>query len=143
MGRRAFITVLGGSILARPLAAEGQPRRIGGAPSHRWRAVFVLLVSLSQGAPGWAEDEERHPLDPLSREEIAAVVATLSKAGKVGPDTRFPLIALQEPPKTVDAGAGQARQASVVAYERTANRTIEGLVDLTHRHVISWKTRPG
>src|SRR5262249_45076748 len=53
------------------------------------------------------------------------------------------LIALQEPPKTVDAGAGQARQASVLAYERTANRTIEGLVDLTHRQVISWKTRPG
>jgi len=118
-------------------------QRIGDAPPHRWLAIFVLVVSLSGGALGWADDEERHPLDPLSREEIGAVVEILTKAGKVGPDTRFALIALQEPPKTVAAGAGEARQASVVAYERTANRTIEGLVNLTHRHVISWKTRPG
>src|SRR5262249_8311824 len=100
-------------------------QRIDDAPSHRWLAVFVLLVRLGQGAPGGAEAAGRNPLDPLSRDEAAAVVATLSKAGKVGPEPRFPLIARQAPPKTVDVGRGQARQASVVAYERTANRTIE------------------
>src|SRR5262249_24288102 len=110
-------------------------QRIGDAPSHRWLAVLALLVSLSQGAPGWPEGRDPHPTDPLSREEFAAVGATPSKSGKVGPDTRFPLIALQEPPKTVYAGARLSRQAAVVAYERTANRTIEGLVDLTHRQV--------
>jgi len=52
----------------------------------------VLVASLSGGALGWADDEERHPLDPLSREEIDAVVAILTKAGKVGADTRFALI---------------------------------------------------
>jgi len=67
-------------------------QRIGDAPPHRWLAIFVLVVSLSGGALGWADDEERHPLDPLSREEIDAVVAILTKAGKVGADTRFALI---------------------------------------------------
>src|SRR5215475_15902113 len=131
--------------MATALGTTASRPRIGDAPSHRWLGIFVLVVSLIGGAHARADDQERHPLDPLSREEIAAVVEILTNAGKVGPGTRFALIALQEPPKAlvINAAVGQARQASVVAYERAANKTIEGLVDLTHRHVISWKTRPG
>src|SRR5215475_10297477 len=131
--------------MATALGTTASRPRIGDAPAHRWLGIFVLVVSLSGVAHGWADDQERHPLDPLNREEIAAVVEILTNAAKVGPGTRYALIALQEPPKAlvINAGVGQARQASVVAYERAANKTIEGLVDLTHRHVISWKTRPG
>ena len=64
---------------------------IGDAASHRWLGVFLLMVSLIGGAHAWADDQERHPLDPLNREEIAAVVEILTNAGKVGPGTRFAL----------------------------------------------------
>src|SRR5262245_20457408 len=115
--------------MATALGTTVPRQRIGDAPPHRWFAIFVLVVSLSHGAPGWADDQDRHPPDPLRRAELAADVATHTKAGKLGPDTRFALTALHESPLTAVVATGQARQASVVAYERTAKRAIEGLVD--------------
>ena len=77
--------------MATALGTTASRPRIGDAPAHRWLGIFVLVMSLSAGAPGWADDQERHPLDPLNREEIAAVVEIVTNAGKVGPGTRFAL----------------------------------------------------
>src|SRR5258708_6597210 len=54
-------------------------------------AVLTVFLPVSGGAA--------HPLDPLSAEEITAAVAVLRAAGLADPNTRFPLIALDEPAK--------------------------------------------
>jgi Cu2+-containing amine oxidase len=41
-----------------------------------------------------------HPLDPLSKSEISAVVAVLKRADKITPEMRFAQIYLKEPPKS-------------------------------------------
>jgi primary-amine oxidase len=40
-----------------------------------------------------------HPLDPLSKDEIAKTAELLRKSGKVTQDSRFSIIVLHEPPK--------------------------------------------
>ena len=55
-----------------------------------------------------------HPLDPLTKAEISAVVSVLKSTGKVTLETRFAQIYLKEPPKSqvmADIAAGGARRA--------------------------------
>jgi len=89
---------------------------------------------------------ERHPLDALSKEEIAAAVAVLRDSHRTTSASRFVIIALHEPPKSAVLGAGAARQpprqAFVVVYERAANATFEAVVDLETRRVVQWKAVP-
>jgi primary-amine oxidase len=88
-----------------------------------------------------------HPLDPLSKEEIAAAVRVLVARDDVGPEDRFPLIALDEPPKEVGwnykPGDPVRRRAFAVVYDRVRHRTREAVVDLGDGEVVSWKEVPG
>jgi primary-amine oxidase len=80
-----------------------------------------------------------HPLDPLTKDEITAAVTILRGRHALPPDTSFPLVALQEPPKQdVLAGRNIPRRAFAVVYERATRHTFESVVDLTTRQVVSW-----
>src|SRR5262245_60459444 len=88
-----------------------------------------------------------HPLDPLSKEEIAAAAQTLKASGKVTEASRFATIVLREPPKAevlnFKPGAQMRREAFVVVFERASNKTFEAVVDLNNRILQSWKEIPG
>jgi primary-amine oxidase len=87
-----------------------------------------------------------HPLDPLGKEEISAAVAVIRKAGKITDSSRFPLITLNEPPKSevlaFKPGSPFRREAFAVVYERTSNKTFEAVVDLRAKSLISFKEIP-
>lgn len=106
------------------------------------RSVALLLACLlgCAGAPRSPSAAARHPLDPLTADEIAAVVAALK--GRVSEHARFPMIALREPAKNWSL-KDAPRQATIVAYDRAANQTFEGVVDLQSGAVVSWSAVPG
>ncbi len=88
-----------------------------------------------------------HPLDPLSKDEIAAAAQILKDGGKLAPGARFSTIVLHEPPKAevlnFKPGDAFRREAFVVAYDRANNKTFEGVVDLKAESVKSWREVPG
>ena len=47
----------------------------------------------------------RHPLEPLSADEVRAAVGLLKRSGKVTPTTRFVSVALHEPHKSFVHGS--------------------------------------
>jgi primary-amine oxidase len=87
-----------------------------------------------------------HPLDPLSKDELASTVAVLKDAGKVADSTRFVLIHLHEPPKekVIAYRPGQTlpRQAFAVLYDWASNTTSEAIIDLDTKKLLSWKDVP-
>src|SRR5690242_14720667 len=65
--------------------------------ARRWIAASLVTICLACGHPLWAVGD---PLEPLSKEEIVTAMKVLQANGKVGTETRFPVIALREPSKT-------------------------------------------
>jgi primary-amine oxidase len=114
-----------------------------GADGSRGRRFGVRVVAVAL-LPLWAglgrPAAVAHPLDPLSRQEIAVAAATLRQAGDADRTTRFALIDLDEPKKAAvlawRPGRPLARRAAVVA--RLGQTVYEGIVDLSHRRVVRW-----
>ncbi len=88
----------------------------------------------------------RHPLDPLSKDELASTVAVLRDAGKVADSTRFVHIHLHEPHKekvlAFRPGHSLPRQAFAILYDWASNTTSEAIVDLDAKKLLSWKDIP-
>src|SRR5689334_14493910 len=88
----------------------------------------------------------RHPLEPLTPEEIAATVEILRRERGLGPRVRFVTISLDEPPKdAVLAFPSQGpveRQAFVILLDNEAGRTYEAVVSLARGTVVSWEHIP-
>ncbi|MFL5384125.1 MAG: hypothetical protein ACJ8GN_16510 [Longimicrobiaceae bacterium] len=103
-------------------------------------ALHAAVASAQQSAPA------RHPLDPLTREEIAAAVDVLTRSGRMTPERRFAVIDLHEPPKRQvqeDLAAGRARRAAfALLYDWATRTTSEAVVDLVRRAVASWRDLP-
>ena len=94
----------------------------------------------------------RHPLDPLTAEEIRAVAAIVHAQCDVTERWRFASIDLKEPSKqalasgATGAGAGGAsppREAEVVCWSRDDGAAFKGVVSLTDERVVAWEPRPG
>jgi primary-amine oxidase len=83
-----------------------------------------------------------HPLDPLTKPEIATVVTVLKSTGKISRETRFATIYLKEPPKSqvrADIAEGHAHRAGFASLYNWANGVAsEAVVDLERRTVVSW-----
>ena len=101
----------------------------------RGRVLMLLVASLLIGrcAFGATDFNSAHPLDPLSKEEIAAAVSVLKAEGKATDTSRFPMIVLREPSKldvaSYKPGGSSRREAFVVVFERATNKTFEAVVD--------------
>jgi primary-amine oxidase len=106
----------------------------------RTRPASIALLCLLFAIPAHAQN--RHPLDPLSAEEITAAAGVLSAAPQWTGGTQVVMLALREPPKAdvlaFTPGAPITRQAAAVLIDRRANRTFEALVDLAGRRVTAW-----
>jgi primary-amine oxidase len=91
------------------------------------------------GGPAFAQSTV-HPLDPLSWEEHFVVLDAMHGSGHVTPSTRYSLITLDEPAKSVvgdwKPGADVPRRAFVIAMDK--GRTFEAVVDLNAAAVVSW-----
>ena len=88
----------------------------------------------------------KHPLDPLSAEEIRQVVAILRRDQGVGPDWRFGMIELHEPAKAVvrafSPGDRVTREADVVCWRRDGGQTYKARVSIGEDRVAAWEHRP-
>lgn len=109
-----------------------------------WITALTLAILLTCDAQLFAWS---HPLESLTKEEIATAMKVLQASGKVGAETRYPVIALQEPAKAevlaYKPGNLIARKAFIVVYERGTSTTSEAIVDCTHAALVSWKKIPG
>ena len=112
----------------------------------RFGITFLLFVfCLSSAGRAMADDKVglAHPLDPLSKEEITAVVEILRASGKANQDSRFTTVVLREPPKSevlnYKPGSPFRREAFAIIHERATNRTFEAIIDLNKKSLASWK----
>jgi primary-amine oxidase len=89
----------------------------------------------------------RHPLEPLSADEVQQAVSLLRSAGKVTPTTRFVSVSLKEPPKEqVHSFTGSEqipREAFVVLFDNATNTAHEAALSLTEGKVLSFVSRTG
>jgi len=85
----------------------------------------------------------RHPLDPLTIQEVDRARAILRDHQDIGAAPRFPFVELREPPKAeIDAyveGSDFSRVAIIVTIDIATGRAGEALVDLRAGKLLSWK----
>ena len=105
------------------------------------RSLFpvILLLLSSTGVI------QAHPLDPLSKAEIARVAPLLRQLGRVDDSSRFPLITLFSPPKSevLSWKEGQSYSRRALAVVKQGSRTFEAIVDLRSSGLESWKEVSG
>jgi primary-amine oxidase len=120
----------------------------------RLAAVAIVLLgvgALVAGATSVYESERASaapavgptaPLSPLSVAEIDDAVALVEAHNRFPNGGFFPLVTLNEPPKTEvlawDPGEPFRREAFANVYDRDANRTWEVVVDLRQSRVLSF-----
>jgi primary-amine oxidase len=87
----------------------------------------------------------RHPLDPLTAEEIRAAAAIVRAQCGVTDRWRFAWIDLKEPSKQALADNAQAppRTAEIVCWNRDDGNAYKGVVSLTDQRVLTWEERAG
>ena len=89
----------------------------------------------------------RHPLEPLTVDEIAAAVAILRSERQLGERVRFVSISLHEPPKAAvlefPSAGSVDRQAFAILLDNAAARTYEAVVSLDRRSVVAWEEIAG
>lgn len=110
-------------------------------------SIVFLFIALFAPYRAMAADYPTHPLDPLSREEIAATVEVLKASGKTSDASRYATLMLREPAKAevlaFKPGNAFRREATAIIYERAANKTFEAVVDLNNKSLASWKEVAG
>ena len=114
----------------------------------RSRVLSCLPVVLGLVlAAGPLAAQARHPLDPLTAEEIASAAGVLRAAPGFPRGALFSTIVLQEPEKgevlAHQPGAPMGRRAFSVVLDRRGNRTFEAAVDLDAKRLVSWSEVKG
>ena len=94
-----------------------------------------------------SEDRPRHPLDPLTADEVARAWSLVRTHDGFGPRVRVISVALAEPLRAALSGPGAdhpvERAAFVVLMDRDARKAYEAVVSLTQGRVVSWTHVPG
>jgi primary-amine oxidase len=86
----------------------------------------------------------RHPLDPLTADEIRTAAAIVRRDRNVTDRWRFASIDLKEPSKrALGAEAAPAREAEVVCWNRDDGDAYKAVISLTEDRVLAWEARPG
>lgn len=108
--------------------------------------VAIAIMSILLGFMGGLYAQEpviSHPLSALTEAEINTAVSVLKQEKTLSETAAFHLIALQEPDKkevlNFKPGKAFARQVFLVIYERSQNKTFEGIVNLRTKTLSSWK----
>jgi primary-amine oxidase len=102
-------------------------------------------VSLNPATPAATDSRQpasRHPLDPLSAEEIASAAEIVREKAGIGGRARFIEISLREPEKDAlgrrEDGAEIPREAFVIVNDAASEAAYEGIVDLDSGELCSW-----
>ena len=89
----------------------------------------------------------KHPLDPLSAQEIKTAVLVVNQHADLDDSAWFETISLAEPDKAeliaYNNGSAIERRAYVCCYEPSTNRTWQGIVQLDTAELTDWKHIPG
>jgi primary-amine oxidase len=84
-----------------------------------------------------------HPFDPLDKKEIEIASKCARSSSQFPKDGMFPLIALNEPPKSEvkswTPGKSFRREALIWVFEKSTNKTFQGVCDLKKSNLISWR----
>ncbi|MBN3962836.1 primary-amine oxidase [Nostoc sp. NMS8] len=115
-----------------------------------WLSIAIIsVISISIGLMETLMAQQpsiSHPLTSLTESEISTAVSVIKREKTLSEMAAFPLIALQEPDKeevlNFTHGKAFGRKAFLVIYERSQNKTYEGIVDLTSKTLNSWKEIP-
>ncbi|MFW9260442.1 primary-amine oxidase [Nostoc sp. CALU 546] len=115
-----------------------------------WLSIAIIsIISISIGLIETLTAQQpsiSHPLTSLTESEINTAVSVIQREKTLSEMAAFPLIALQEPDKeevlNFTPGKVFQRKAFLVVYERSQNKTYEGVVDLTSKTLSSWKEIP-
>lgn len=87
----------------------------------------------------------RHPLDPLTQEEIEETTRLLKASGRITPRVRIMAYSLIEPAKDIvlafQPGQAVPREVFVVMRDHDRRLTIEVIVSLTEGTIRSWRER--
>ena len=101
---------------------------------------------MARAKPARLTEDSRHPLDPLNEAEVAAACAILRSGKRLGPDTRFTHVQLEEPAKADvlrwKPNARLARRACATLFDCKTGATHVATVDLGTRTVIAWREHP-
>lgn len=96
--------------------------------------------------PQIAEQTTRHPLTPLTADEIAQAVQIVRSTGKLGAASLFVSLDLYEPPKDAvlnwNGTTAIDREAFLVIRDRAHRSTYEIVVNLSKSEVSSWQGVP-
>nr|WP_246222412.1 primary-amine oxidase [Phytoactinopolyspora limicola] len=86
--------------------------------------------------------EVRHPLDPLTAEEIRVGYAVLAAAGKLTESVRFPQVLPVEPDKATVAAFGDGdpieRRIMFTLLDTATGKSTEAVVSVTRNEIVSW-----
>lgn len=111
--------------------------------------VAIAIMSISLGFIGGLSAQKpvfSHPLSSLTEAEINTAVSVLKQEKTLSETAAFHLIALQEPDKqevlNFTPGKAFSRQVFLVIYDRSQNKTFEGIVNLKTKTLSSWKEIP-
>jgi primary-amine oxidase len=112
----------------------------------RTTRICVLLSAVASMfvlTSAWAAT---HPLDPLSKDEIAQAVAVIKGSGKAPAAAEFYRITLVEPSKAevlaYKPGGRISRSARALVYDRAKNKSYEAIILLGDNRVTSWREAP-
>ncbi len=98
-----------------------------------------------ENEPGALQQATRHPLDPLTAEEVEQTTRILKASGQITPRVRIMAYSLVEPAKEValvyQAGQPVAREVFAVMRDHERRLTIEAVVSLTDEKIRSWRER--
>ena len=86
----------------------------------------------------------RHPLEPLTADEVEAASRIAREERGLDASTRFVYVSLKEPSKqAVLAGTEVAREAELLLWDRARRVAVEATVSLTEGSVTAWQDHPG
>ena len=94
-----------------------------------------------------APEPQVHPLEPLSKAEVEAVVEVVKRDTRTTGTSRFVSIMLNEPAKDAvvnyEPGYQVEREAFVVLLDNATGQCVEAVVSLTRQAVASWRPQDG
>jgi primary-amine oxidase len=107
--------------------------------SRRGRSAWLALALCFVSHPAAAQ-RVAHPLDPLNFQEHWTVLEVLQEAGRLDGDTRFSIVNLQEPDKSLvwSWSGGTDFPRAAFALVRQGRDTFEAVVDVRQRRLVSW-----
>ncbi len=116
------------------------------APAAAAKGQSVATASSAAGPEELKTSNMRHPLDPLTSEEITRAVAAVKKDRNLHESVRFVTVSLKEPAKeivrTARPGTAAPRAADLILLDSTSGRGYRAVVDLISGLVDRYEALP-